>query len=65
MNIKITGTGSSIPERIQPNVQFSSNSFFDATGSRIENPNEEIMEAEENQAPKENEEHGEKLEQCL
>ena len=44
MNIKITGTGSSIPERIQPNVQFSSNSFFDATGSRIENPNEEIIE---------------------
>ena len=44
MNIKITGTRSSIPERIQPNVQFSSNSFFDATGSRIENPNEEIIE---------------------
>ena len=44
MNIKITGTGSSIPERTKPNEQFSSNSFFDATGTKIENPNEEIIE---------------------
>ena len=28
MNIKITGTGSSIPERVKPNALFNSNSFF-------------------------------------
>ena len=42
-SIKITGTGSSIPEKVKPNVRFSSNSFFDAAGSKIENPNEEII----------------------
>jgi len=44
MNIKITGSGSSIPQKIQPNLSFSNNSFFDAEGTPISNPNEEIIE---------------------
>jgi len=44
MNIKITGSGSSIPDQIQSNSEFSLNSFYDADGKRISNPNEEIIE---------------------
>ena len=44
MNIKITGSGSSIPDQIQLNSEFSLNSFYDADGKRISNPNEEIIE---------------------
>jgi 3-oxoacyl-[acyl-carrier-protein] synthase-3 len=44
MNIKITGSGCSIPHHIQLNSSFSSNSFYDAEGEPIQNPNEEIIE---------------------
>ena len=43
MNIKITGSGSSIPHQIQPNLSFSNNSFYDVDDP-ISNPNEEIIE---------------------
>ena len=43
-NIKITGSGSSIPDHIQPNASFSNNTFYDTEGQRIANPNEEIIE---------------------
>ena len=44
MNVKITGSGSSIPQQIQNNSGFSQNSFYDAEGNPISNPNEEIIE---------------------
>lgn len=44
MNIKITGSGSSIPDNIQSNSSFSNNSFFDIKGTQVLNPNEEIIE---------------------
>jgi 3-oxoacyl-[acyl-carrier-protein] synthase-3 len=43
-NIKITGSGSSIPQKIQPNSKFSEHSFFDSSGVFIENSNTEIIE---------------------
>ena len=42
--IKITGSGSSIPDFIQPNASFSNNTFYDTEGQPIANPNEEIIE---------------------
>ena len=44
MNIKITGTGSYIPEIIQHNSKFLDRNFFDNEGNRIETKNEEIIE---------------------
>ncbi len=44
MNIKITGSGSSIPETIQLNNSFLSNQFYDASGVAIDLPNPEIIE---------------------
>ena len=44
MNIKITGTGSYIPEIIQHNSKFLDRNFFDNQGNRIETKNEEIIE---------------------
>ncbi|MGB1114123.1 MAG: ketoacyl-ACP synthase III, partial [Flavobacteriaceae bacterium] len=42
--IKITGSGSSIPDYIQPNASFSKNTFYDTEGQPIANSNEEIIE---------------------
>ena len=44
MNIKITGTGSYIPEIVQDNSKFLDRNFFDNEGNRIETKNEEINE---------------------
>jgi 3-oxoacyl-[acyl-carrier-protein] synthase-3 len=44
MNIKITGTGSSIPEQVKLNNDFINNSFFDADGGKIKNSNIEVIE---------------------
>ena len=44
MNIKITGTGSYIPEIVQDNSKFLDRNFFDSEGNRIETKNEEIIE---------------------
>ena len=44
MSIQITGTGSSIPEYIQPNIHFSKNTFFEASGAPINRPNAEVIE---------------------
>ena len=44
MNIKITGTGSYIPEIVQYNSKFLDRIFFDNEGNRIETKNEEIIE---------------------
>ena len=44
MNIKITGSGSYIPEIIQDNSKFLDREFFDNEGNRIETKNEEIIE---------------------
>ena len=44
MNIKITGTGSYIPEIIQHNSKFLDRNFFDNEENRIETKNEEIIE---------------------
>ena len=44
MNIKITGSGSSIPEKAELNSAFSNHTFFDASGSLIDSPNEVIIE---------------------
>jgi len=44
MNIKITGTGSYIPEIVQDNSTFLDRNFFDNEGNRIETKNEEIIE---------------------
>ena len=43
MNIKITGSGSIVPHHIQYNLGFLNNSFYDADGNSILNPNEEII----------------------
>ena len=43
MNIKITGSGSYIPEIIQDNSKFLNNEFYDNEGNKIETPNEEII----------------------
>jgi len=44
MNIKITGSGSIVPHHIQYNLGFLNNSFYDADGNSISNPNKEIIE---------------------
>ena len=44
MNIKITGTGSYIPDIVQDNSKFLDRNFFDNEGNRIETKNEEIIE---------------------
>ena len=44
MNIKITGTGSSIPVNIESNSNFAKHSFYDSNGSAIDNSNEVIIE---------------------
>ena len=44
MNIKITGSGSYIPEIIQDNSKFLDKIFFDDEGNKIETKNEEIIE---------------------
>ncbi|MEK9739702.1 MAG: ketoacyl-ACP synthase III [Flavobacteriaceae bacterium] len=44
MNIKITGSGSSIPELIQANSAFLNHDFFDAEGVHIDHATEEIIE---------------------
>ena len=44
MNIKITGTGSSIPQKVEQNSSFSEHSFYDANGNPIDNPNDIIIE---------------------
>ena len=44
MNIKISGTGSYIPEIVQDNSKFLDRNFFDNEGNRIETKNEEIIE---------------------
>ena len=44
MNIKITGTGSYIPEIVQDNSKFLDRNFFDNEGNRIVTKNEEIIE---------------------
>ncbi len=44
MNIKITGTGSSIPSRIETNENFYQHEFLNADGSPINNTNEVIVE---------------------
>ena len=44
MNIKITGSGSSIPDQVQLNSSFSNNSFYDADGNPISNSYAETIE---------------------
>ena len=44
MNIKITGTGSSIPVNIESNSNFVKHSFYDSNGNAIDNSNEVIIE---------------------
>ena len=44
MNIKITGTGSYIPSRIETNEDFYQHDFLNADGSPINNSNEVIVE---------------------
>jgi 3-oxoacyl-[acyl-carrier-protein] synthase-3 len=44
MSIKITGTGSFIPSRIQKNENFYNHEFLNLDGSTINNPNEVIIE---------------------
>ena len=44
MNIKITGTGSSIPVNIESNSNFEKHSFYDSNGVAIDNSNEVIIE---------------------
>ncbi|WP_299127251.1 ketoacyl-ACP synthase III [uncultured Winogradskyella sp.] len=44
MSIKITGTGSYIPNRIEKNVEFHQHAFLNADGSSIDYPNEVIVE---------------------
>ena len=43
MNIKITGTGSYIPEIIQDNSKFLEREFYDNEGNKIDTPNHEII----------------------
>ena len=42
MNIKITGTGSYIPDTIEKNESFNSHHFLNTDGSPINNENTEI-----------------------
>ncbi len=44
MNIKITGTGSYIPDTIEKNENFHKHEFLNTDGSSIEQPNEVIVE---------------------
>jgi 3-oxoacyl-[acyl-carrier-protein] synthase-3 len=44
MNIKFTGTGSYIPATIEKNEDFHQHEFLNADGSKIEHPNEVIVE---------------------
>ena len=44
MNIKITGTGSYIPDTIEKNENFHQHKFLNTDGSQIEHPNEVIVE---------------------
>ena len=44
MNIKITGTGSYIPDTIEKNENFHQHEFLNADGSLINHPNEVIIE---------------------
>ena len=44
MNIKITGTGSVIPSKVEQNISFSNHQFFDVNGTSIKNSNEVIIE---------------------
>ena len=44
MNIKITGTGSFIPSTIEKNEDFYNHEFLNADGSKINSPNEVIVE---------------------
>ncbi|WP_281846969.1 3-oxoacyl-ACP synthase III family protein [Olleya namhaensis] len=44
MNIKITGTGSYIPNIIEKNEDFYNHEFLNADGSKINSPNEVIVE---------------------
>ncbi|WP_242204889.1 3-oxoacyl-ACP synthase III family protein [Aestuariivivens insulae] len=44
MNIKITGTGSYIPDNIEKNESFHEHEFLNADGSSINDPNEIIVE---------------------
>ena len=44
MNIKITGSGSSIPQKAAANSAFSKHSFYDSSGAPINSSNEEIIE---------------------
>ncbi|WP_452597320.1 3-oxoacyl-ACP synthase III family protein [Pontimicrobium sp. MEBiC01747] len=44
MNIKFTGTGSYIPATIERNEDFHQHEFLNVDGSRIEHPNEVIVE---------------------
>jgi 3-oxoacyl-[acyl-carrier-protein] synthase-3 len=43
MNIKITGTGSYIPDTIEKNENFHQHEFLNTDGSQIEHPNEVIV----------------------
>ena len=43
MSIKITGTGSFIPSRIEKNEDFYNHEFLNADGSAINSPNEVIV----------------------
>ena len=44
MTIKITGTGSYIPENIEKNEDFHQHEFLNVDGSQINSPNEVIVE---------------------
>ena len=44
MNIKITGTGSVIPSKVEQNKSFSNHLFFDSNGDSIKNSHEVIIE---------------------
>ena len=44
MNIKITGSGSFIPENIEKNEDFHQHEFLNVDGSEINSPNEIIVE---------------------
>ena len=44
MSIKITGTGSVIPSKVEQNTSFSNHQFFDVNGTSIKNSNEVIIE---------------------
>ncbi|NNK27655.1 MAG: ketoacyl-ACP synthase III, partial [Flavobacteriaceae bacterium] len=44
MSIKITGTGSYVPDIIEKNDDFHQHNFLNVDGSSIESPNEIIVE---------------------